>query len=192
MQTGKDSFVSIRESVNNEVTKFIQSYVYRDQELEGIIENRMRQYNEIKTKTTQVILPDLNSLTQRIKRANIQASYWVHFMTKDIQKCDPCLSSWKCEEETETLIPLWYGCNQLLHSICKRCRLSVYKIAQTQRTAVFENDIPKRPSAAVAKINIELRDTDSDNENDTDFSHGLSDFVNESNISDTNSIISCS
>ena len=40
----------------------------------------MRQYNEIKTKTTQIILPDLNSLTHHIKRANSQAYCWVHCM----------------------------------------------------------------------------------------------------------------
>ena len=36
-------------------------------EAEGIVETRMRQYNELKTKATQVILPDPNSLTQHIK-----------------------------------------------------------------------------------------------------------------------------
>ena len=39
------------ESVNNEVTKFIQRYVYHGKEVEGIAETRMGQYNEIKTKT---------------------------------------------------------------------------------------------------------------------------------------------
>ena len=78
-----------------------------------IVETRMIQYNEIKTKTTQVILPDPNSSVQHIKRANIQAYYWVHCMNKDIQKCEPCLSGRKREEETETFIPLWYDCNQL-------------------------------------------------------------------------------
>ena len=66
----QSSFISIRDSINNEVTKFIQRYVYRDQEVEGIVETRMRQNNEIKT-TTQVFLPDPNSLIQRIKRANV-------------------------------------------------------------------------------------------------------------------------
>ena len=51
----------ITELVNNEVTKFTQRYIYRDQAVERIVETRMRQYNEIKTKTTQVILPDPNS-----------------------------------------------------------------------------------------------------------------------------------
>ena len=39
------------ESVNNEVTKFIQRYVYNSKQVKGIAETRMGQYNEIKTKT---------------------------------------------------------------------------------------------------------------------------------------------
>ena len=53
-----------KESVTNKVAKFIQRYVYRGKEVEGIIETKMRQYNEIEIKTTQVFLPDPNSLTQ--------------------------------------------------------------------------------------------------------------------------------
>ena len=43
----------ITESVNNEVIKLIQRYVYRGKEVDRTVETRMRQYNEIKTKTTQ-------------------------------------------------------------------------------------------------------------------------------------------
>ena len=42
----------ITESVNNKVTKFIHRYVYRGKEVKEIVETRMRQYNENKTKTT--------------------------------------------------------------------------------------------------------------------------------------------
>ena len=87
----------IKKSVNNEVIKFIQRYVYHGKEAEGIVETRMRQYIEIKTKTTRVIFPDLSSLTQHINQTNIQAYYWVHCMNKDIKTCEPCLSGWKRE-----------------------------------------------------------------------------------------------
>ena len=66
----QSSFISIRNSIKNEVTKFIQRYVYCHKEVEGIVETRMRQNNEIKT-TTQVFIPDPNSLMQRIKRVNV-------------------------------------------------------------------------------------------------------------------------
>ena len=74
----------ITESSNNEVTKFIQRYVYCGKDVEGIVKTRMRQYNEIKPKITQVILLDANSLTQQIKQANIQAYFWVHCLIKDM------------------------------------------------------------------------------------------------------------
>ena len=74
----------ITESANNEVTKFIQRYVYCGKNVEGIVKTRMRQYSEIKPKTTQVILLRTNSLTQQIKQANIQAYFWVHCLIKDM------------------------------------------------------------------------------------------------------------
>ena len=72
-------------------------------------------------------------------------------LNKDMQKCDPCLSDWKCEEDTGTFIPLWYDCNQLPQQISKCRRPSANKRAQTQKTAVTDNDRPKRLNVAVAK-----------------------------------------
>ena len=84
------------------------------------------------------------------------------FNDSSIQKCDPCLSGWKREEETGTLIPLWYDCNQLSQSMSKRRRPSAHKRAQTQKSVFIDKDRRKRLSAAVAKINVELWDTESD------------------------------
>ena len=41
---------------------FIQKYAYRGKTNEKLVEKRMRQYNTMKTKTTQIILPDPHSL----------------------------------------------------------------------------------------------------------------------------------
>ena len=91
---------------------------------------------------------------------------------------------WEREEETETLIPLWYDCNKLPQSMSKRRRPSAHKRVQTQKKAVIGNDRPKQLSAAASKINIELWDNVSDNENDTGSSHSFSDFGSESDSSD--------
>ena len=45
-------------------------------------------------------------------------------MTKDIQKCDPSLSSLKCEEEIVTLISQWFDCNHSSQSMTKHRRPS--------------------------------------------------------------------
>ena len=98
-----------------------------------------REYNETKAKAKQVISPDPNSLTQHIKRANIQAYYWVY--CKDMQKCDPCLPGWKSEGETGTLIPLWCDRNQLPQSMNKCRRPSAHKKPNPnyKKTAVTDN-----------------------------------------------------
>ena len=70
MQTDKVLLLVLQIQEIMKWKKYIQRYNYRDQEVEGIVETRMRQNNEIKT-TTQVFLPDPNSLMQRIKRANV-------------------------------------------------------------------------------------------------------------------------
>ena len=45
-----------------QIMSFIQKYVYRGKTNEKLVEKRMRQYNTMKTKTTQIILPDPHSL----------------------------------------------------------------------------------------------------------------------------------
>ena len=68
----------------------------------------------------------------------------------------------------------------------KHHRPCAHNRAQTQKTAVIDNDSQKRLSAAVVKLHIELWDIDSDNENDNYFNYGLSDFGSESDSSDPN------
>ena len=112
----------------------------------------------------------------------------VYCITKDIRRCDPCLSSWKGKEETGTLIPLRYGSNQLLQSMSKHRRPSAHKRTETQETAVINNDRPKQLGAAVAKINMELWETDSDDKNITDSKYDLSNFGIES---DNSHLVEC-
>ena len=67
----------------------------------------------------------------------------------------------------------------------KRKRPSPYKRAQTKKTAVIDNDRPKRLSAAVVKMHMELWHIDSDNENYTDSSYDFSDFSSQSDSFDS-------
>ena len=54
-----------------------------------------------------------------------------------MQNRDPCLYGWKREEETGTVIPLWYKCIQLPQYISKRGSPSAHQSAQTQKTTVI-------------------------------------------------------
>ena len=53
---------TVSEGLLCQVMIFIQKYVYRGKTNEELVETRMRQYNTMKTKTTQTILPDPHSL----------------------------------------------------------------------------------------------------------------------------------
>ena len=66
---------------------------------------------------------------------------------------------------------------------------NAHKRAQTQKTAVIDYDRLKKLNAAVAKINMQLQETDSDNENGTDSSYDLSDFSSENDKSDSDTYL---
>ena len=50
----------------------------------------MRQYNMMKTETTQIIFPDPHNLKEHIKIVNLQAYYWQHYLEHNITKVDTC------------------------------------------------------------------------------------------------------
>ena len=81
----------------------------------------------------------------------------MHSMTKDIQKCDPRLSSLKREEEIVTLISQWFDCNWSSQSMTKR----------------------RRPSAMTESFSCKKKLKLSDTDSDTDSSCGLSEFGSE-------------
>ena len=53
---------TISEDLLYQVMSFTQKYIYRGKTNEELVETRMRQYNTVKTKTIQTILPDPHSL----------------------------------------------------------------------------------------------------------------------------------
>ena len=68
MLVGLSASNILAELINNNVKKFIQRFVHQGKKTKEIVETRMRQYKEIKTKTTETFLPDSNNLTHYIKR----------------------------------------------------------------------------------------------------------------------------
>ena len=61
---------TVRGNLTYRVMSFIKKYINHEITNEELVEPEMRQYNTIKTKTTQTILPDPHSLQEHIKRAN--------------------------------------------------------------------------------------------------------------------------
>ena len=88
----------VNEDLLYQVMSFIQKYVYRGKTDEELVETRMRLYNTMKTKTTQTILPGPHNLKKHIKRANLQAYYWRHYLEHNITKVEPCRAGWLRDE----------------------------------------------------------------------------------------------
>ena len=169
---GKSDTVS--EELLYQVMSFIQKYVYRVKPNEEIVETRMRQYNTVKTKTTQTILPDPHSLKKHIKRANLEAYYLRHYLEHNITKVDPSRADW-LRDETNGLKPFWSECSQLPTSMKgKRKSQAKGKEVDLVKQSKAIDERPQRLSAVVARIQMDHISSDeeeleeSDN-NDTDF-----------------------
>ena len=161
----------------------IQKYVYRGKTNEELVETRMRQYNTMKTKTTQTILPDPHSLKEHIKRANLQAYYWRHYLERNVTKVDPCRAGW-LRDETNGLKPIWYECNQLPHSMKeKRKPLAKGKEVDLVKQSKAIDERPQRLSAVLAKIQMD--DISSDEEELEESDNNDTDFASESDSSDS-------
>ena len=89
------------------VTKFIHKTIYSGKRGDDLVTMRIRQYDKLRVKTTQSIIPDPESIRHLIQRANMAAYFLKAFSSPVIEKSDPCESGW-LREESGCLLPLWY------------------------------------------------------------------------------------
>ena len=61
-------------------------FIYNARKNEEYVDTRIRNYNSLKIKTTQSILPDPKNIKQHIKRANMQCFYWKNSLHSNIEK----------------------------------------------------------------------------------------------------------
>ena len=61
---------------------------------EELVDTRIRNYNSLNIKTTQSILPDPPSVTQHVRRSNLQCYYWKSYLEPIIEKIEPTTSDW--------------------------------------------------------------------------------------------------
>ena len=82
------------------VKKFIQTVCYSEKEEESLTETRVPVYRQMKTKTSQSLPPDENSMLQKIKPINCKIYYW--------SRVDEAIISdvWFVDNENEEVRPL--------------------------------------------------------------------------------------
>ena len=138
-----------------QVMSFIQIYAYRGKINEELVKTRTRQYNTMKTKTTQTILPDPLSLKKHIKRANLQAYFWRHCLEHNITKVEPCRAGW-LRNETNGLKLFWYECRQLPTSVKGKTKSQTKgKEVDLVKQSKAIDERTQRLSAVVAKIQMD-------------------------------------
>eukprot|EP00794_Sanderia_malayensis_P002242 gene2242-2558_t len=90
-----------------DITNFIHRAIYNGKENGGIVTTRINQYDKLRVKTTQSIIPDPGSLKYLIQKANLATYYLKHFSLPVVKKVSVSESGW-IREETGHLPRLWY------------------------------------------------------------------------------------
>eukprot|EP00112_Aurelia_sp_Birch-Aquarium-sp1_P017335 Seg4002.3 transcript_id=Seg4002.3/GoldUCD/mRNA.D3Y31 product="hypothetical protein" protein_id=Seg4002.3/GoldUCD/D3Y31 len=89
---GRNIRKTLDEDGDASVTKFIHETIYSGKRDDDLVTTRMRQYDKVRVKTTQSIIPDPESIKNLIQRANMAAYYLKAFRSPVIEKIDSCES----------------------------------------------------------------------------------------------------
>ena len=79
---------------------------YARMEDKSVTETKVRIYKQLKTKTSQVISPDKNSMLQAIKRIHHQLYYWLRSNIAVIPEIDLSENRWMTVEGN--VQPVWF------------------------------------------------------------------------------------
>ena len=88
------------------VTMFIQKVLYNGKENESLVETRIRLYKSMKTKSSQALPPDPDSIVQAIKRVHFQTLFWLRFNDRLPEDIDCSENGWA--NDGETVVPIWF------------------------------------------------------------------------------------
>ena len=122
---------------------------------------QVRNYDSLKTKTTQSILPDPESAKQHMRRGNLHCYQYKHWTDCWLMQIDPCISGWT---RNTKLVPFWFNGQQFPDGLMKPTK---------QRAPMMQNPVckeetppppplpppqalrPQRFSALVAKYTLQ-------------------------------------
>ena len=71
-----------------------------------MVETRIRLYKAMKTKSSQALPPDPDSMTEAIKRMHFKTYYWLRFNDRIPDEIDYSKNGWK--EESGIVVPIWF------------------------------------------------------------------------------------
>ncbi len=98
----------LSERAIEDVIMFVQTTLYKGRADEGLIENRVRLYKALKTKSSEAIPPDPDSLRQATLRVYYQLYYWLRYNKKIIDDISFEDYGWTYDAEIEQVVPVWF------------------------------------------------------------------------------------
>ena len=158
----------------HDATKFLQTVLYPGKDDEDIVQTRVRMYEKMKEKCSSKLIPDPNSSSHHLKRADLQTYIWRQCMRREINYPDVEGRGWI--KDGDGIKPLWFTCSQLPQSLSKK-KSSELKEYQTDNEA-SDNEVkmfhgPARKRKRMRKYankdsNQENRESDDDSDTDSE------------------------
>ena len=96
------------DEVYSNVKKFVQTMIYNGKEDETLVETRVRLYKALKTKSSESIPPDPDSLCQAIYRIYYQLYYWLNFNEQIVDYIPFEEYGWTYNAQTKRVVPVWF------------------------------------------------------------------------------------
>ena len=107
----------------------------------------MQNYDSLKTKTTQSILPLPESAKQHLRRRSLQCYQYKHCTDSYLAQIEPCTSGWTRNTDGEVL-PLWFNGRQFPDELMKTTKRDA---KMTQNPICNQETPPPRPAATPQK-----------------------------------------
>ncbi len=87
--------------------RFVQTILYNGKIDESLVQTRIRLYKGLKTKSSEALPPDPDSLTQAIIRVHLQSYYWLQCQELQMRDIDMENNGWYVDAEGRVL-PVWF------------------------------------------------------------------------------------
>ena len=98
----------LSEQCISEVNKFVVSNMYAGRKGETIIDARVRLYKSIKTKSSQALPPDADSLKQALLRVHYQVFHWLRCNKRQIPSISLEDKGWTIDTEESVVRTIWF------------------------------------------------------------------------------------
>eukprot|EP00794_Sanderia_malayensis_P002543 gene2543-biopygen2087 len=96
--------------------------MYSGMAKESYVQTRIRLYQRLKTKPSTAIPADPKSLSEDIKRANLQSYVLLRSLNANVRRIDPQICGWTHNEKLSRFTPIWFKGNQLPPSLIRSSR----------------------------------------------------------------------